>query len=299
GTPAGGFALGPGTPPAGFPPAARVVRPGVSAAEAAAHGTAVIRTPSGMEVVSRTPVPGFGQEDDDLGRAEPPLVDGVRRYTAEDDDEPDEDDEPRAEQDDDEADEPRTSSRLVRTIVVTVLAIMVAGSVAGAAVSRAPDQERLDPGTPSVLPIAMDGATVLRPHLIAAELGRGTTVPTQASVPPRPAGPLAPRDAAERFVMDFYGLLPRRAPEAFGYLAPAMHGEGRQAFVADWNQAAYVHRVILPSEDDAVHISITVSRTDQVEVIRLVQRVEVQAVTVDGRPQLQIVGAQLLSAHRN
>ncbi len=115
----------------------------------------------------------------------------------------------------------------------------------------------------------------------------------------RPAAPTVDRERAESVVLDFYEALPRQTAYAFGLLSPEMQDDGQEAFDAAWRRANAVNPRILPSDDGKVRASISVSRFNDSEVTRLIVRLDVRPVRVDGAARLLIVGAELLSAHRS
>jgi hypothetical protein len=240
----------------------------------------------------------------------------------------------------DDGDGPRSSSRLTKTIVVTVLAILVTGAVTAGATIRGDAPRRLTPSVPVVQPVAMDGPDVVRLSVVIDTLSLGspevnpstlpepapTTGPTPdtgeqpetnettagllvdpgaqsqpsaAAEPTEPVPTSVNRELAESLVMDFYEALPRQKPHAYSLLGPQMQGDGQESFESSWLRASDVNPNILASEGDSVRASITVSRFTDPEVTRLIVRLDVRPIMVDGAPQLRIVGAQLLSAHRS
>lgn len=197
---------------------------------------------------------------------------------------------------------PRSSNRLAKTIIVTVIAIAAAGVATAAGAIGGDPPPRLAPSSPTVQPAALTGSTVVRPSLIKEALLSGTVAPRSSVEPPVPwqvlPGDLADRTQAEQLVLEFYNSLPLHADDAFALLSPEMQGEGQSAFEADWRAASYVEPKLLPSGDDAVLVAVSVSGATEVEVLRLVVRVEVKAVLIGGIAQMRITGAELLSAHR-
>lgn len=239
-------------------------------------------------------------------------------------------------------DGPSSSTRLAKTILVTLVAMVATGVVTAVAAIGGEPPQRLTPAPPAVQPVAMTGPDVLRLNVVIERLQLGSPEENPNALPePDPAGSttgpapggstqeapatgetsqgllVAPgaqptsatgastgaatvdRELAEGVVMDFYEALPRQKPHAYSLLSPAMQGDGQEAFEASWLRASDVNPNILPSDDGSIRASITVSRFTDPEVTRLVVRLDVLPIMVDGGQSLRIVGAQLLSAHRS
>ena len=133
----------------------------------------------------------------------------------------------------------------------------------------------------------------------SGQAAQGSPTPSGGRPPTSPPVGPVDRERAESVVLDFYEALPRQTDHAFGLLDAAMQGDGRESFDAAWRRANAVNPRILPSDDDSVRASISVSRFNDSEVTRLIVRLDVRPVAVDGAAQLRIVGAELLSAHRS
>jgi hypothetical protein len=205
-------------------------------------------------------------------------------------------------------DEPRTSTRLARTIVMMLVAIVGCGVVTAVAALGGERPQRLSPNVPVVQPAIMTGPAVVRLDRVLGELS--SAAPTTSPLPSPPAAtlpqaPLASHNAASKVVTDFYSDLPKQAKRAFELLAPAMQGDGVTTFEDGWEDVREVVPTILPAQDEAVWVRVSVeekvlpARNLTGELYQLTLRIEVRAIRVEGAPQLRIVGAQLLSAHRS
>lgn len=223
---------------------------------------------------------------------------------------------------DEDGEEPRSSSRLAKTIIGTLVAMAAIGVVTTVAAVAGEPPRRLVPSVPVVQPVAMTGPNVLRLSVVINSLSLGSPEARSldpATSAPATADPLGATDTppsqtttsrptatqrgpAESIVVEFYEALHRDRPHAYSLLSPAMQGDGQESFEASWARAHNVNVRIIPTTDEvtsSIQASVTVSRSNDPEVTRLILRLEIGPVLVDGTPQLRIVGAQLLSAHRS
>lgn len=216
----------------------------------------------------------------------------------------DPDTEPVRHEHDDGTDAYRTSNRLAKTIAVTMVLMAGLGAVTAVAALTGGRPHRASPSAPVVQPAVIGGPAVVRPDAIIDQLDTGAL----RALPPSPpagvqpesrSGLLASRDSAAELVTAFYEALPVRTSEAFELLAPGMQVDGRVRFDRGWLGTRSVESRVLPSPpgEDGLRVLVSIERLDGT-LLRLLQRVEVRAVRIDGQPQLRIAGVQLLSAHR-
>lgn len=265
-------------------PPARRVREADTEADTEVHGLPPVRPPG-------APVPLDALDSLDTPDVAP---------------DPDPDAGPAAERQPEQAEPPRTPGRLITTIVLTLAAMVALGAVTAIGATRTSSQ-RLSPAPPSEKLVQLAGPVVVRPDRIVAELLPATDPSAAATTwleplptvaPVASSAPLASREEATQLVAEFYGDLPLRPGEAFDRLAPAMQGDGRQNFAAAWREANWVDHEVLGVDDGALRVAVSVSRPRGIEVVRLVQRIHVRKITVDGSERLLIADAQLLAAHR-
>jgi len=196
------------------------------------------------------------------------------------------------------------SNGLAMTIVATVVIMIGCGVFAAAAVLTGERADRLSPSTPIVQPAVITGAAIVRPDAMIEQLNNGSVRPiTTAPYSGRSlgrSGLLAERDAAARLVKQFYDSLPLRTREAFALLGPTMQANAWKPFDKAWTGTRSVEVRVLPpdpSDGGLLRVSVSIEQFDGT-LLKLVLRIEVRHVMVDDIPQLRIVGAQLLSAHR-
>lgn len=212
---------------------------------------------------------------------------------AEDSDEPGRGEEP--------IDEPRTSTRLARTIVAMLVAVVACGVVTGVAALGGERPHRLTPTAPVVRPGALPGPAAVRLDQIVSELTKGTAgdpLPPPPTTTGQPA-PLATHNAASKVVSDFYASVVARNNDAYDLLAPVMQGGDRLTFQASWRGNRTVTPTILPSvatDNGSVRVRVSIEHLDG-SIYELVVRMWVRPVLVDEKHELRITNAQLLSAH--
>jgi hypothetical protein len=196
------------------------------------------------------------------------------------------------------------TSRLAKTITATVVVMIGCGVVAAVTALGGERPDRLGPSTPVMQPVLMTGAAVIRPDAMIEQLNGGTVrrvpaTPRAGAVLSRP-GVLADRESAARVVRSFYAALPLRTKEAFSWLGPSMQLNAWKPFEHAWANTRSVEMSVLapdPSDGELLRVTVSVEQFDG-SLLRLLLRVEVRNVMVDGIAQLRIVGVQLLSAHK-
>jgi len=203
------------------------------------------------------------------------------------------------------ADEPRMSNRLAKTIGLTLIAVVACGAVTAVAALNGGRPHRMSPTTPVAHPTVLAGPALTRPDLIIQQLTSGTVDAASrrpfGSAQDHPPGDPVDDEVAGRTITDFYayaGPLERRQ-RAFDLLAPTMRVDGWQAFDGAWRgtRVAEVSRWVSDGPDGALRVWVSIEQLDGT-LLRLVQRMYVRAVRIDGTVQPRIAGVELLSAHR-
>jgi hypothetical protein len=196
------------------------------------------------------------------------------------------------------------TSRLAKVITATVVIMIGCGVVAAVTALGGQRPNRLGPSTPVMQPVLMTGAAVIRPDAMIDQLNNGTvrralTGAPRAEVLSR-SGVLADRESAARVVRSFYNALPLHPKEAFSFLGPSMQAGAWKPFEHAWANTRSVEMRVLaldPSDGDLLRVAVDIEQFDG-SLLRLLLRVEVRNIKVDGIPQVRIVGVQLLSAHK-
>jgi hypothetical protein len=218
-------------------------------------------------------------------------------------------------------DEPRTSHRLARTIMVATTAMLMCGVVTAFSVLTTDRAPRLSPSVPTVGPTTISGAAVVRPDLLNQQLAaglltigrrpaRGGSTGSVGGLRPdddvsaqRFSGVVLPErvpaaatgqqaDRVRRLVVDFYEKAEESPEQAFTLLGPEMRGDGLASFVRGWNDLLVEVQQLVIGPGGVARAVIVIAWPDATVI-----RAEQLLIVSDG-PDPKIARAELLSAHR-